>query len=96
MVEAGAKEVSEEEMVQALEHAHAAIKEIIAGIDALAKDAGKAEDRRSSSRRSTQPSAREVEGKAYGPLADAMRIKDKLENYGKVDTVLAELHGRHP
>src|SRR5205809_6503243 len=31
MVEAGAKEVSEEEIVQALEHAHIAIKEIIAG-----------------------------------------------------------------
>ena len=36
MVEAGAKEVTEEEMVQALERAHAAIKEIVAGIDALA------------------------------------------------------------
>ena len=41
MVEAGAKEVPEEEMVQALERAHAAIKEIIAGIDALAAQAGK-------------------------------------------------------
>ena len=41
MVEAGAKEVSEEEIVQALEHAHAAISEIVAGIDALARDAGK-------------------------------------------------------
>src|SRR5215210_1705074 len=36
MVEAGAKEVSEEEIVQALEKAHAAIKDIVAGIDALA------------------------------------------------------------
>ena len=41
MVEAGAKEVTEEEMVQALERAHAAIKEIVAGIDALAQQAGK-------------------------------------------------------
>ena len=41
MVEAGAKEVSEEEMVQALERAHEAIKEIVAGIDALAAAAGK-------------------------------------------------------
>ena len=41
MVEAGAKEVSEEEIVQAFERAHAAIREIVAGIDALARDAGK-------------------------------------------------------
>src|SRR4029077_1844365 len=39
MVEAGAKEVSEKDMVAALELAHTAIKEIIAGIDALAKQA---------------------------------------------------------
>src|SRR6188474_2335352 len=41
MVEAGAKEVTEEQVVKALETAHAAIKEIVAGIDALAKEAGK-------------------------------------------------------
>ena len=41
MVEAGAKEVPEAQMVQALERAHAAIKEIVAGIDALAAQAGK-------------------------------------------------------
>src|SRR5438876_6067699 len=42
MVEAGAKEVSEEEVVQALEAGHAAIKRIVATIDDLAKEAGKA------------------------------------------------------
>ena len=41
MVEAGAKEVTEEEMVQALEAGHAAIKRIVDTIDALAKEAGK-------------------------------------------------------
>src|ERR671919_487435 len=35
MVEAGAKEVSEEEVVQAFEQAQAAIRDIVAGIDAL-------------------------------------------------------------
>ena len=90
MVEAGAKEVSEEEMVQALEHAHAAIKEIIAGIDALAAGLGKKK-----TEVSVRPIAadfrREVEDKAYGPLAEAMRIKEKLENYSSVDAVLANL-----
>src|SRR3954454_17168594 len=41
MVEAGAKEVTEEEMVTALETAHQAIRQIIAGIDDLARQAGK-------------------------------------------------------
>ena len=37
MVEAGAKEVTEEQVVQALETAHAAIKQIVAAIDDLAQ-----------------------------------------------------------
>src|SRR5580704_16722234 len=41
MVEAGAKEVTEEQVVAALEAAHAAIKQIVAVIDNLAKEAGK-------------------------------------------------------
>ena len=41
MVEAGAKEVSEEQVVEALEAAHAAIKQIVAVIDDLAKTVGK-------------------------------------------------------
>src|SRR5579872_1020342 len=41
MVEAGAKEVTEEQVVQALEAAHTAIKQIVATIDDLAREAGK-------------------------------------------------------
>src|SRR6201985_286244 len=41
MVEAGAKEVTEDQVVQALETAHAAIKQIVSMIDDLAKEAGK-------------------------------------------------------
>jgi polyribonucleotide nucleotidyltransferase len=90
MVEAGAKEVSEEEMVQALEQAHAAIKTIVAEIDALAAEAGK---KKTEVKKREIPAdvASEVEATVSGPLADAMRIKDKLENYGKVDAVLADL-----
>jgi polyribonucleotide nucleotidyltransferase len=90
MVEAGAKGVSEETMVQALEHAHAAIKEIVAGIDAVAAQAGK-QKQTVTVREISHEFYREVEEKAYGPLADAMRIKDKLENYGTVEEVLADL-----
>ena len=41
MVEAGAKEVTEEQVVAALETAHAAIKQIVTTIDDLAAEAGK-------------------------------------------------------
>ncbi|HSC29566.1 MAG TPA: polyribonucleotide nucleotidyltransferase, partial [Vicinamibacterales bacterium] len=90
MVEAGAKEVSEEEMVQALERAHGAIREIVAGIDALAKEAGrpKIEVPRKEIGRDFY---REVEEKIYVPLSEAMRIKGKLENYDRVDQVLEDL-----
>src|SRR5581483_10321943 len=41
MVEAGAKEVTEAQVVEALETAHAAIKQIVASIDELARETGK-------------------------------------------------------
>jgi polyribonucleotide nucleotidyltransferase len=90
MVEAGAKEVTEEEVVKALETAHAAIKQIIAGIDALAAQAGK-KKADVKVKEIGKEFYREVEEKAYGPLADAMRIQDKLTNYTTVDQVLADL-----
>jgi len=90
MVEAGAKEVTEDEILKALDLAHGAIKEIIAGIEALAKEAGKSK-REVVTKEIAADVHREIEGKAYGPLSEAMQIKDKLENYGQVDQVLADL-----
>jgi polyribonucleotide nucleotidyltransferase len=90
MVEAGAKEVTEEEVVQALQKAHDAIREIVAGIDAMAAQAGKKKTE-VKVKEFGKEFYREVEEKAYGPLADAMRIQDKLVNYGTVDQVLADL-----
>ncbi|MBI4888304.1 MAG: polyribonucleotide nucleotidyltransferase [Acidobacteria bacterium] len=89
MVEAGAREVSEADVVTALEVAHAAIKQIVAAIDALAAAAG---------RKKTVVQKkdighdfyREVEEKVYAPLSEAMRIRGKLENYDRVDQVLDE------
>jgi polyribonucleotide nucleotidyltransferase len=90
MVEAGANEVSEEEVVQALEAAHAAIRDIVAAIDTLAAQAGK-KKAEVKAKAIGKEFYREVEEKAYGPLADAMRIQDKLTNYTTVDQVLADL-----
>ncbi|CAN5451654.1 polyribonucleotide nucleotidyltransferase [soil metagenome] len=90
MVEAGAREVPEEQMVQALDRAHAAIKDLVAGIDVLAAQAGKSK-RVPAPKREIAPALRkEVEAAVLGPLSDAMRIKDKLENYASVDKVLNE------
>jgi polyribonucleotide nucleotidyltransferase len=90
MVEAGAKEATEEEMVQALERAHVAIKDIVAGIDALAQQAGQKKQTHTP-REIGKEFYREVEEKVLVPLTDAMRIQDKLENYGTVDQVLSNL-----
>ena len=89
MVEAGAKEVTEPQVVGALEAAHAAIKQIIAGIDALKSSAGK-QKLAVSPREIDHTFHAEVESKMFGPLAEAMRIKNKLESYGTVDAVLSD------
>jgi polyribonucleotide nucleotidyltransferase len=90
MVEAGAKEVGEPQVVGALEAAHAAIKELVAAIEELKASAGK-------QKVAVAPKViaaefhQQVESRAYGPLLDAMRIRQKLESYGRVDAVLADL-----
>ena len=90
MVEAGAKEVSEELIVKALDAAHAAIKDIVAAIDDLAKTCGKPKLTVEAKAIGTD-FYREVEEKIYVPLTEAMRIRGKLENYERVDQVLADL-----
>ena len=86
MVEAGAKEVPEEQVAKALEAGHAAIKQIVAAIDDLAKEAGKPK-RQVTPKTFDADLLSEVEAKALAPLTAAMRIKDKLENYATVDQV---------
>jgi polyribonucleotide nucleotidyltransferase len=90
MVEAGAKEVTEDEVVQALNAAHAAIKDIVAAIDSLAKDSGK-QKVTVSKKEIGHDFYREVEEKVLVPLTEAMRIRGKLENYDRVDQVLDDL-----
>jgi polyribonucleotide nucleotidyltransferase len=90
MVEAGAKEVSEEDVVQALEAGHEAIKRIVLVIDALATDAGKKKVE-APKKEIDHAFYREVEEKVMVPLSEAMRIRNKLENYGSVDQVLDDL-----
>jgi polyribonucleotide nucleotidyltransferase len=90
MVEAGAREVSEAQVVEGLNQAHAAIKQIIAAIDDMAREAGKKKLAVPKKEIATD-FYREIEGKVFEPLARAMRIQDKIENYESVETTLKEL-----
>ena len=89
MVEAGAKEVTETQVIEALEAAHAAIRQIVATIDDLANEAGKPKQT-VSKKEIGHDFYREVEEKILAPLTEAMRIRGKLESYDRVDQVLEE------
>ena len=90
MVEAGAREVTEEQVVEALNAAHAAIRQIVASIDDLAREAGTAK-LKVAKKEIGHDFYREVEEKVLVPLTEAMRIRGKLENYDRVDQLLEEL-----
>ena len=95
MVEAGAKEVSEDQVVTALETAHAAIKQIVAAIDAMKAEAGKKKVT-VAAKEVAADVVSDVESKAYASLQAAMRVRDKLENYGQVDEVKKKLVESYP
>jgi polyribonucleotide nucleotidyltransferase len=89
MVEAGAVEVSEAEVVQALEVGHEAIRQMVDAIDDLKREVGKPK-LAVPVRTFGADFYREVEEKVLVPLSEAMRIRGKLENYERVDQVLEE------
>src|SRR5215475_6082435 len=90
MVEAGAKEVTEPQVVEALNQAHAAIKQIIAGIDEMAREAGR-KKLKADKKEIAADFHRDVESRWYEPLAQAMRTPHKLENYEAVEQVQKNL-----
>jgi polyribonucleotide nucleotidyltransferase len=90
MVEAGAREVTEEQVVEALNSAHTAIRQIVAEIDGLARDVGR--PKLSIAKKEIgHEFYRDVEEKVLVPLTEAMRIRGKLENYDRVDQLLEDL-----
>jgi polyribonucleotide nucleotidyltransferase len=95
MVEAGAKEVSEEDVLAAFDAGHAAIRDIVKTIDELARDAGRKKLPKPE-RTIGHEFYREVEERVLVPLSEAMRIRGKLENYSRVDEVLDELIASMP
>ena len=65
-------------------------RQIVAAIDDLKRECGKPK-KSVTAKQIGHEFYREVEEKVYVPLAEAMRVEDKLENYAGVDKVLADL-----
>ncbi len=86
MVEAGAKEVSESDMLDALMFGHEAIKELVNFQEKIIAEIG--EEKMSYDILDISDELREeIKKLCSSDLDSAMRIKDKLEKYNKIDEV---------
>ena len=86
MVEAGAKEVSEDDMLEALMFGHDAVKELVKFENKIIKELGQ-EKMEYEALEITDELKDEISSLAKEPLDSAMRIKDKLEKYAAIDKV---------
>ena len=86
MVEAGAKEVSEDDMLEALMFGHEAIKELVAFEEQIMAEIGE-EDMEYEVLEITDELKKEIYDLAAEKLNVAMRIPDKLEKYAAIDKV---------
>ena len=90
MVEAGAREVSEEDMLEALMFGHEAIKELIAFEEEIIEAIG--EEKMEYEKLEISSELRsEVDAFGRDRIDAALRIKDKLEKYAAIDLVKEEL-----
>ena len=90
MVEAGAEEVSEDEILEAIYRGHDAIRKLVAAQRELLAELG--QQRRAVPVRSEPAGLRERLLQTWkGPLAEAMRMKGKLASYARVDVLKAEM-----
>ena len=86
MVEAGAKEVSEDLMLKALMFGHEAIKELVKFQEEIIAEVG-VEKMEYEVLDITDELRKEVRSLAEDDLDKALRIKDKLEKYAKIDEI---------
>lgn len=89
MVEAGAKEVSEEDMLQALMFGHEQIKKLCAFQEEIVKACGK-EKREVALYAVDEALEKEVRENFEAKIREAVSIKEKLERYGKIDELTEE------
>jgi len=90
MVEAGSKEVSEEDMLEALMFGHEAIKELCAFQEEIIAAIGK-EKMEYEVLEITDEFKNEIKEQAEDKLNVALRIKDKLEKYAAIDKVKEDI-----
>jgi polyribonucleotide nucleotidyltransferase len=97
MVESGAKEISEEKVVDAIEFGHEQIKKICAAIEDLVSRAGKAK-RQVTAAETDAAYLSELTGKAGDRLRDALDTKKhpKFESYALVKEIKDELKKELP
>ncbi len=86
MVEAGAKQVSEDLMLKALMFGHEAIKELVAFQEEIIAEIGEGK-MEYEVLELTDSLRQEVRDLAEKDLDQALRIKDKLEKYAKIDEI---------
>ena len=86
MVEAGSKEVSEADMLEALMFGHEAVKELCEFQEEIIEKIG--QPKMEYEKLEIEDSLREeVKALASSDLDKALRIKDKLKKYGKIDEI---------
>ena len=90
MVEAGAKEVSEEDMLEAIMFGHENIRDLISFIDTIVKQVGKSK-REIALYQVDSELKKEVHAKVEARLIKAVRIKEKLDRYNTIDALEAEM-----
>ena len=94
MVEAGAKEVSEEDMLEALMFGHEAVKELCLFQEEIIKEIG--QEKMEYEHIEIEDELREEISKlASSKLDSAMRIKEKLEKYAAIDAVKEEIVNKY-
>ena len=86
MVEAGAKQVSEDLMLKALMFGHEAVKELVKFQEEIIAEIGE-EKMEYDVLDITDDLRKEVRSLAEKDLDDALRIKDKLEKYARIDEI---------
>ena len=86
MVESGSKEVSEEDMIEALMFGHEAIKELCQFEEEITKEIGK-EKINVELKTLDEELVKEVNNFACSKMCEAIQIKDKLEKYAQIDKV---------
>ena len=89
MVEAGAKEVSEDDMLEALMFGHEAIKELVAFQEDIIKEIG-VEKMEYETLEISDELKDEVINMVSDKINNALRIKDKLEKYAELERVKEE------